>query len=122
MKKYSIPVSASVQLLMEGVIKTGGGLMEAFKEGRFVIKHHEKALIIAKMYNEYLNIAEMNKSRLLLLAVNTLSSSDKYDHDQVIQKLITTGAKIENQDSAREFISHIELLYNKGSHKRKLLV
>jgi len=121
-KDYHIPISASIQLLMEGIIRTGGGQMEAFREGKFKINHRESALKIARMYNDYLDISVMNKSRLLLLAVNTLASSDKYNHDEVIQKITTTGAKIELQDSAREFISHIEMLYNKGSHKRKLII
>ncbi len=122
MNKFSIPISAAIQLLMEGVIKTGGGLMDDFKDGNFKINYHENALKIARMYNEYLVISDMNKSRLLLLAINTLSKSDKYNHEEVIQKITTTGAKIEQQSSVKDFMLHIEMLYNKGSHRRKLIV
>ncbi len=123
MKEYSFPVSTAADLLSLEDIKDGSnrGVMDDFRDGSFKIANYDNALKVARAYKEYLEIFEKEKSRLLLRTVIILMGSDKYDHDEVIQKLISTGAKIMDQANTREFISHIELLFNKGNQKRKLL-
>jgi|GEM_PF-1933673 len=126
MLKYHIPISSSIKLLMNGKLGkvsggTGAGTHDAFQNGQFRVNFRDYAEKIGSMYNEYLKIADFTRSRYLLISVAMLNDSDKYQHNEVIQKLTVNGARIEIQGSSREFISHIELLYNKGNQKRRVI-
>jgi len=123
MKQYSVPVTTASSLLMYGKITKGGdgGIKDPFRTGNFKVNHLKYAISVADKYKQYIEISDFNKSSYLVRAVLMLDKSEKYNHDQVIQKLTTTGARLEPKGSAMEFISHIELLYNKGNQKRRVI-
>jgi hypothetical protein len=92
---------------------------DAFKEGNFKVKFLEKAeniMIAAKRFSIFTN---NYNSRNFLQALEILLASANYDQKDLIQKLKLHDLKIEQRNSPKEYLSHLEDLYNFKNSKRK---
>jgi hypothetical protein len=117
--EYHVSISAAIKLLESGYFVSGGGVLQEFKEGNFQVKQWNKAVHFAKMYKDYYDFSEVCKSRCFQIAMLKLMRSENYHHDRVIAKLRKTKAVIEERGSAKEYISQLDILYNKGNQKHR---
>lgn len=124
MSKYSISMSVAAQLLMNGsVMDQGGGghIQDAFKNGIFKVKFQQKAENVMKFVFAYQNIVEdeaLLKDIKFIKAIQLLSVSELYIHTQVVDKLTKNKSMIQKKWNVKEFIYHIEELFNKGNQNR----
>jgi hypothetical protein len=121
--KYDLSINIAVQLLMNGSLNEGGTGSETFKEGKFAVRHLEKAEKIMKHVMDYEPICEEKalKHRSFIRAVQLLMASPEYNHKEVVEKLKQKKLLILTKGNHREYIYHIEELYNKGASIRKII-
>lgn len=120
--KYSISMNIAAQLLMNGsVMDQGGGIGDSFKNGGFKVKFQDKAEKIMKFVFAYQDIVEeesLLKDIKFIKALQLLSVSELYVHTQVLDKLTKNKSVIIKKSNVKEYIYHIEELYNKGNQNR----
>lgn len=119
--RFKVPITSALNLLAYGKVSSGGGMTEKFKNGEFRINHMDVAVRVGAIYQDYLGLAAFHKSRALVVACSMLSTSEKYNHEEVFKKLVKNKEKIEIQEGPKDYIAHIELLYNKGNQKRRVI-
>lgn len=121
--KYSLSTNVAVQLLMNGGLTEGGTGSETFKEGKFAVRHAEKAEKIMKTVLGYTDVAEEKvlRHRSFIRAIQLLMASAEYQHNEVVEKLKQKRLLVQLKSNHREYIYHIEELYNKGASIRKII-
>ncbi|MBV5327215.1 MAG: hypothetical protein JZU65_06175 [Chlorobium sp.] len=115
-----INISIGINLLMYGKVGTGGN-SEAFRDGNFKVNflhESERLLILAKDYEKY---GADWKSRAFLQAIEKLVASERYDHGAVLKKFDKHSSKIEPKGTCKEYLIHIEELYNYKNSIRQIL-
>lgn len=118
--EFNINLSLGINLLMYGKVGSGGQ-SDAFRDGNFKVNFlnvTNDLLLLSKEYEPY--GAEW-RSRSFLQAIEKLIASDKYDQTAVLKKLDKHGLKIEHQGSCKEYLTHIEELYNYKNSIRQIL-
>lgn len=118
--EYGINVSLGINLLMYGKVGAGGN-SDAFRDGQFKVHFLDTAKTIIKKAMEYDPFFNYWQHRSFLQAIEKLSESEKYDHVSVLNKFIKHGLKIERQGSCKEYLTHIEELYNYKNSIRQIL-
>lgn len=121
-QKYNLNLRIASSLLMFGKVKyspTFSSDKDAFREGKFQVKHLDIArkLIIAS--REFITFTDCFSTRNFLQAIEILMASANYDQDDLISKLKLHNLKIEQKNSPKEYLSHLEDLYNYKNSKRK---
>lgn len=123
--KYTLGINIACQLLMNGSLNEGGGyISDAFKNGMFKVEHQEKAEKIMKNVTAYSKLVEDDgilKDRAFIKAINMLMQSNTYSTKDVVEKLTAKSSRIQKKYNHKEYIFHLEELYNKGTHKRIVL-
>ncbi len=122
--KYSLTVNVAVQLLMSGSLAEGGGhFADRFRSGEFVVKHKQKAENIMTAVMQYEDCAEeaVIRDRSFIRSIQMLLASDLYKHDEVVQKLKDRKIKLSKKSNHKEYIFHIEELFNRGNSKRQFI-
>lgn len=117
---HKINISLGINLLMYGKVGTGG-LSVAFRDGDFKVNHMETARNLILTAQEYEPFFADWRHRSFLQAIEKLSASDKYDHTAVLNKFIKHSHKMERQGSCKEYLTHIEELYNYKNSIRQIL-
>jgi hypothetical protein len=117
---HKINISLGINLLMYGKVGSGGQ-SDAFRNGDFKVNYLDAAITLLTLSNDYELFGAEFKSRTFLQSVEKLSASDKYNHGAVINKFEKHGLKIEKQSSAKEYLTHIEELYNYKNSIRQIL-
>lgn len=108
---YKITFSTCINLLMYGKVG-GGGMGEAFRNGEFKVNFESFTIRLIDTAREYEKFEADWKSRNFLQAIEKLLSSDKYDQAAVLKKLEKHGLTIQAQSSSKEYLNHIESLFN----------
>lgn len=124
-EKWSLSTNVAAQLMMNGSVNEGGGgfISDTFREGLFVAKHPEQAHKIIKAVYDYQNVID-NKlltTRAFIGAIQSLLKSPDYDHKAVVEKLTSKNLQISKKATYKEYIYHIEELFNKGNSIRKII-
>ena len=109
--EYKITFSTCINLLMYGKVG-GGGMGEAFRNGEFKVTCEKFTLNLINKAKEFEKFEADWKSRNFLQAIEKLLSSDKYDQEAVLKKLEKHGLTISYQSSSKEYLTHIESLFN----------
>jgi len=117
---YKINISLGINLLMYGRVGSGGQ-SDAFRDGNFKVNFLDTAIKLLDLSKDYESFGADCKSRNFLQAVEKLIVSDKYDHASVIKKFEKHSHKIERQSSCKEYLTHIEELYNYKNSIRQIL-
>ncbi len=118
--EYRINVSTGINLLMYGKVGTGG-MSEAFRDGEFKVNYLDYTRSLLDHAKDYETFGADWKSRAFLQAIEKLLASEAYNHDQVLKKLEAHSLEIEKQSSYKEYLHHIEELYNHRNSIRKIL-
>lgn len=119
--KHKINISVAVSLLHAGRITNGGGYTDAFKDGKFRINYEEAAEKIVSIAKEFEAFGADYRSRPFLQAIEKLVTNDRYPHEKVVAKLAKHGLEIEKQSSAKDYMKHIEELFNYHNAKRVVI-
>lgn len=121
--KYGLSVSVATALLMNGSLNGGGGLSQTFKEGRFKVVHQGKAEKIMKAVNDYSPVTDDDvlKDARFIRAIELLLTSELYDHKEIIAKLVTRKSLVQRKLNYKEYIFHIEELFNRGNSVRRII-
>jgi hypothetical protein len=120
--KYGISVNVAIGLLANGSVRDGGGhSVDKFKEGLFKVVHQERAEKIMKHVTDYSEIFPGIHDRNFIVAVQMLLASKHYNHKEVVDKLHSLKSKIEKQESYKDYILHLEALFNHKNYKRKII-
>jgi hypothetical protein len=120
---YPIQISMAIHMLMAGTCSSGGGkmILEAFRNGEFKVTHLDEAHNIMKHALEYEEFSDVWKSRDFIVALQKLMSGDKYSHEEMIAKLRKNNLRIEYQRNSKEYLVHLETLFNFKNSIRKTL-
>jgi hypothetical protein len=118
--EYKINLSTGINLLMYGKVG-GGGMSEPFRDGEFKVAFQEFTLNLLNLAKEYEKYGAEWKSRAFLQAIEKLTASDKYDHSLVLKKLDKNSLSFEHQSSCKEYLHHIEELFNYKNSIRQIL-
>jgi hypothetical protein len=120
--KYELTLSVAISLLHNGRCRGGGDFMSLFRDGLFVAHYQDHAdKIIAKCYDyETVNPDNWN-DRSFIQAIEVLLTSELYNHSEVIEKLKVNKSKIERKSNWKEYIFHIEELFNRKNSIRKFI-
>lgn len=104
-------ISLCINLLMYGKVG-GGGMSEAFRNGDFKVNFLDFTQRLIEQARQFEKFEADWKSRPFLQAIEKLQSSDKYDQEAVIKKLTKHNLTISSQSSCKEYLNHIESLFN----------
>lgn len=119
--KNHINLRIAFSLLMFGKVRYSGTAEEkdAFRDGRFRVNFPEKAKQIMHEAKRYSAFTDSYNTRNFLQAIEILLESQNYDAEDMLEKLKTHGLKIEQKNSPKEYLSHMEDLFNYRNSKRK---
>lgn len=122
--KHSLNTSLAAQLLMNGTPEDGGGKIgDIFRNGEFkVVKLKEAEALMSKV-NEYEDVCEdsIRTSRTFIRAVYLLLKSESYNHSEIIAKLKKNNSEIQKRGGYKDYIYHIEELFNKNNSRRYII-
>lgn len=121
--KYNLSTNVAVQLLMNGGINEGGSGSESFKEGKFRVIHQDKAEKLMRAVTHYQDVVPEHflKNRSFIKAIQVLLTSPDYPHSSVVEKLKARGAMLIQKANYKEFIYHIEEMYNRGNKHHQII-
>lgn len=120
--KYSLVIGVAASLLMDGTSREGtSGVIEKFRNGEFKVAHRKKAEELMKLVSDYEDVCDLLNDRSFIRAIEMLSKSEAYNHAEVVEKLKKSKAKIEKQKNYKQYIIHIENLFNSGKSKRYII-
>lgn len=120
---YGLGINTSIQLLgQDGVIHDGGSHSnEKFKDGNFKITSNKFAVDIAEKTKQFEPFSPDYKTRGFIIAIIKLIAGGKYDHDAMLKKLAKHDLKITKQTTPKNYLSHLEELFNFKNSKRVVL-
>lgn len=121
-QRYKVNLKIACSLLMYGKVRHPSIHSEdkdAFRDGKFDINYSERADQIMDEALKYAGYTESYNTRNFLQAVEILIDSENYDATDLIEKLKLHNLKIEQKNSPKEYLSHLEDLYNYRNSKRK---
>lgn len=120
---YGLGITTSIQLLSSnGSIHDGGTRSsDIFKDGDFKITSRKFAIDIAEKIKQFEPFFAEYKNRAFIIAIIRLIAAGKYDHAAMIKKLTTHELKITKQSTPKNYLSHLEELFNFKNSKRVVL-
>lgn len=116
--KYKINLGIAASLLSEGKVR-GAKRLDDLRDGLFKAEFTgfaTKFMDIALLFSDY---CESFRSRNFLQALEVLITSSSFDVYELLDKLRLHKLTIENRQSYKEYLTHIEDLYNYRNSKRK---
>lgn len=119
--KYNITLSVAISLLMNGTTLRAESDMESYRSGKFIVKHQEKATQIMRKCYDYEKVNKFCNDREFIRAIENLISSEVYTHNIIVSKLERDVSIIEKQKTYKDYIFHIEHLYNRKNSIRKVI-
>jgi hypothetical protein len=121
--KYSISIKVAASLLMQGKAQTGGqgDGKDFFRDGEFKVYFLEKATLLMDMVTEFNEFCTTFNTRSFIKAIETLHDCEKYDHTEFTEKLRLHNLTIEPKSTAKEYLIHMEELFNFKNSKRKTI-
>lgn len=118
--EYKLNLSVCINLLQYGKVG-GGGHSDAFRDGNFKANFTSETTSLLSLAMDYEKYEADWKQRAFLQAIEKLVASEKYDHVAVLKKLEKCGLKIEHQSTFKEYLIHIEELFNHRNSIRQIL-
>lgn len=123
MSTYGMPLSLTLVLLANGVIKSDSGketLIESFQRGEFEVKKWKQAVEVAETCKKFETFHEWN-SRAFGVAICRLLESDMCDFEELVDKFSKDPKALEKQHTYKQYLVNLEQIYNKGNHKRRAI-
>lgn len=113
-----LKLGTAVQLLWSGRAQNGGGHMEAFREGDFQVKHWDEACELVEFAVDFKERVPHWATPAFLRAAYQLIHSEQYDHHTMAEKLAKDSTPVQKFSNYKDYLVELEMIYNKGNHKR----
>jgi len=123
-EKWGLGLNAGIGLLMYGGVQEGSNGSDIFKEGKFQVRYADKANKLLTSVFEYASVVDDEKilvNRSFIRAIQLLLNGKEYNHLEVIKKLKDRKSLIVTKSNYKEYIYHIEELFNRGNSIRKII-
>lgn len=120
---YHISISTSVSLLYTGLPTTGAGTehMEVFRNGEFTVKFKNEAELLVTAAYEYAPYTEVSNDRSFLLALQKLLTNGLFNQSEMLKKLEKNSLRIEKQMNTKQYLAHMEEVFNYKNSKRQTI-
>lgn len=118
---YGVTLSEAVSLLYAGIPANGGRFLELFRDGDFEVRFLNEATQLCDLAGEYSEFTDANYSRNFLATLQKLLAGDKFSHREMIQKLQKNNLRIEKRSNVKEYLVHMEELFNFKNSIRKTI-
>ena len=116
-EKYQLNLGIAVGLLSNG--KVNAKRMDDLRDGLFKAEYLEYATKFMETALLFKDLCESYKSRNFLQTLEVLTASKEFNLQEFIDKLKLHNLKIENRQSYKEYLTHLEDLYNYRNSKRR---
>ena len=120
-KKYELGIGIAISLLHNGNAQSSGGVRDDFREGLFKVNYLDEAINFMNWADDFAPYCETYKTRSFLQAVEALLKDP--DNAPVIVELIEKIQKheltIEKRSTPKEYLAHLEDLFNFRNSKRR---
>lgn len=119
--EYELNIGIAISLLAQGKVHGSGGERDNFREGLFKVRFLDEALNFMHWADDFAPYCETYKTRSFLQAVEVLRENP--DNAPVIVELIEKLSKhsltIEKRSTPKEYLAHMEDLFNFRNSKRR---
>jgi len=112
-----VNIGVAISLLSSGSVTSGH--QDDFKDGLFKVEYLEKAERLMEHAKSYAQLCPTYRTRNFLRALEVLNDSTGYNQDEVIEKLSQHQLTIEQKNSPKEYLQHLEELFNFHNSKRR---
>lgn len=119
--KYKVSISLAVGLLATGNLNHNRSNLEDFRNGKFQANYPELADTLMQAALEYSEFTEINMSRDFLMALEKLHENGKFSQKEMLEKLKKHDLKIEKRANVKEYLTHMEELFNYKNSIRKTI-
>jgi len=118
---HHLNLKIGASMLMFGKVRYSGTAedSDAFRDGRFKVKFSAEADDLMHEAELYKPFTDSYNTRNFLQAIEILLASENYQGAELIDKLKMHNLKIEQKNSPKEYLSHLEDLFNFRNSKRK---
>jgi len=112
----------AITLLYNGTAAHGAEAKEAFQDGTYKVRFLDKATEICRFLNDFESYTDNPFSGRFIHVAAKLLSSEKYNHEMMIEKLIQSGRRIERLDTPKSIIEDMESIINHKLSKRITII
>lgn len=123
MDQYGTPLSVSLILLHDGVVKTDGSvqrLRDQFEKGEFVVKHYKQAIDVVECCQRFEAHKGWNKGSFIA-AISRILQADKCNIDDLVEKFLKDPKKLDEHGNYKSYLTNLENIYNTGCQKRYVI-
>lgn len=120
--KHDLNIRIASSLLMTGKVRSDvvDG-KEAFRDGKFRVNEQDKAEDFMNRAVEFNSLTDAWNTRSFLQALEILNDSLAYNQVELIEKLNLHNLKIDKKSTAKEYLAHMEELFNFRNSKRRTI-
>lgn len=118
-ERHHINIGTAIGLLSAGYAHAGTEHREVFRNGQFRVNEQAKAERLMNMVHDFNDYCESYTSRSFIEAIETLWESPEYDHAAMLDKLKVHNLTIEQRPTYKEYLQHMEDLFNFRNSKRR---
>jgi hypothetical protein len=116
-QKHGINIGIAVSLLQDG--KVHGHAQDTMRDGLFKVNHQDYATRFMKIIEAFDGICKTNKTRSFMQAVEVLAESKSFSLDDFMKKIQAHNLVIESRGTYKEYLTHMEDLYNYRNQTRR---
>ncbi len=123
LEKYNWPLSIAVSVMSTGKTHDGGAggkPKEKFERGEFKAKHIAEANKLAEAVNLF-SAFPSHKTRPFIDAICKIIEAKKCDFNTLVEKFKSSVDMLTTSNNVKGYLTELEAIYNKGSHKRKTI-
>lgn len=118
-EKYQINLGIAVSLLQDGKVR--GKHLDNLRDGLFKAEYEGYAESCMQQALQFQPFCEAYKSRNFLQAIETLMVGNKTVLPEIVEKLKQHKLQVKTKSSTKEYLTHIEDLYNhRNSIRRRI--
>jgi hypothetical protein len=122
-KTHDLNIGIAISLLSTGKVRASGGLRDNFREGLFTVSYQDAASEIINLARRFDPFCETYKSRSFLEALEVLMQPVIENNvgliEELIEKLKKHELTIEKRSTPKEYLAHLEDLFNFRNSKRR---
>jgi hypothetical protein len=115
---YNVNIGIASSLLDYGKVKVGSA-RDDFRDGLFKVNYYDQAVRLMDKVTDFSGYCESYNSRNFIQAIEVLLDSQDYNHTELLDKLKLHGLVIETRSSYKDYLQHLEDLFNFRNSKRR---
>jgi hypothetical protein len=120
-QKSGLPTTICLHLLARGTISDSGfAATEVFQSGQFKVEKLEEAQRVIDMCRKFQKFPHW-KDRKFIVAICKILQAGKCDIDELVEKFEKDPQQLEKQHGYKEYLSNLEIIYNKNARHRRVI-